>query len=91
MKQNWNKLEQIFPPTKEGTILLAEFEYLGSKKILDIQSSCNCTNFTLDDNTLYVNWKTPVRYRERDSQTFISVEYEDGTIDDLTLKTYLEV
>ena len=91
MKQNWNKTEQIFPATKEGTVLTTQFEYQGDKKILDIQSNCNCTSFALDNNILYVNWKTAVRNKERESQTFLSIEYDDGTIDDLTLKTYLTI
>ncbi len=87
----WNKTEHHFPNTKEGTRLTTKFEYQGDKLILGIQPSCQCTTFELIDKTLHVEWKTAIRRQVRDASTFLTVEYQDGSIDDLTLSTRLEL
>jgi len=81
----WNKTEHNFHTAVEGTELTTTFEYQGNKTILGIQPNCNCTRFVLDNNILTVHWKTAIKYKEREALTFLTVEYTDGSIDDLTL------
>lgn len=87
----WSKLKIEFPDTKEGTILNTQIEQLGSKQVINILPNCSCTNFTFHDKVLSINWKTKVRRSKRFAQTFLTVEYSDGSIDDIELSVNLFV
>jgi len=84
----WNKTEHDFGKQTEGSILHVAFFYDGSKEIRSIEPKCNCTSFILDmtTNTLFVTWKIAVKHWSRQLSTYLTIEYLDGSITDLTLK-----
>lgn len=87
----WNKTKIDFPQSKEGTILEGTFTQLGGKKVVNILPNCSCTNFVFQNKELLVKWKTSVRKQNRFAQTSITIEYADGSIDDIEMSVNLVV
>ena len=82
----WNKTEHDFGKQVEGTHLTTSFTYNGKKEIRSVEPKCNCTKFEWQDNVLFVTWKIAVRHWSRQLSTYLTIEYIDGSITDLTLK-----
>lgn len=87
----WSQTKIEFPKTKEGTILNITINQLGSKKVINILPNCSCTNFRFENKVLSINWKTSIRKQDRYAQTSITIEYSDGSVDDIELSTNLFV
>ncbi len=85
----WNKTSHDFGDQPEGQWLTTTFEYLGDKKIRNIEPSCDCTTHKVNGKLLLVLWKTKVKRRERDISTDLTIEYSDGSIDILELKAHV--
>ena len=89
---NWNKQLHDFGTVSKGAVLKTEFEYLGNKQIKEIEPTCNCVGFKLEDNCLQLKWNVK-QYAEvsyQGSKT-VMVIYDDLTLDDLTLTAYIKV
>jgi len=82
----WNKTEHDFGKQTEGTQLVTSFVYNGKREIRSVEPKCNCTKFEWQDNTLFVTWKIAVKHWSRQLSTYLTIEYLDGSITDLTLK-----
>ncbi len=76
-----------FDQQKEGSILTTEFSL--PKSLKEVIPNCSCTSYSLSDNVITVKWKTKVRKQDRYSETSITLEYTDGSIDDITLSANL--
>ncbi len=81
----WNKQEHDFGKVTEGQILTTDFLYLGDKQIKEIEPKCSCTNYTLENNKLTVNWKIREKQQSRFVLTYLTIVYSDDNITDLTL------
>lgn len=88
----WDKNVHNFGSVKKGTTNFTEFTYNGDKEILEIEPLCNCVGFSRNENKLSVWWKVKQNPKESyQSEKIIAVTYKDNSIDDLTLKAYIEV
>ncbi len=87
----WSKTSHDFGDQPEGQTLTTEFTYLGDKQVRNIIPSCDCTSWRWRSNkiTLTVIWKIRVKRRERNIGTYLTIEYTDGSIDDLEMKTHV--
>ena len=90
----WSKTSHDFGDQPEGQILKTSFHYSGNKVVRNIIPSCECTSWkrdykTLTEFTLDILWKIRVKRRERDIGTYLTIEYTDGSIDDLEMKTHV--
>lgn len=77
-----------FGKQKEGSTLTKEFSL--PKQLREVIPNCSCTSYSLNFPTITVSWKTKVRRQDRYSETSITLEYTDGSIDDITLSANLE-
>jgi len=84
--ETWDKELNDFGKVEGDKILLTYFYYLGSKKIKEIEVTCNCVNTTFVDNKLQVKWIPKKKKRPYVSSKNILIVYEDDTIDDLEIK-----
>ena len=82
----WNRTENDFGQVEEGDMLHTTFFYNGTKEIKLIEPKCNCTNFIMENNTLFVTWKIAVKHWSRRLSTYLTIVYIDDSITDLTLK-----
>ena len=89
---NWDREEHNFGTVPKGSKLKTVFTYLGTKKIKEMETYCNCVSYLLTGNTLHVEWKVKPDYKKpTDSQKVIAIIYEDDSLDDLTLKAHIRI
>lgn len=89
---NWNKTIHDFGIVSKGSTHIAEFEYLGTKPIKEVELTCNCTGFKLTGNCLQVKWNIkPNPTASYQSTKTLLIIYEDDTLDELTLTAYIQV
>lgn len=86
----FNKQSHDFGDVQEGQTLTTQFEYLGSKTIQEIEPKCSCTNFTIQDNIITVNWKIKKKNQERLATTYLSIIFTDNSVADLDLIAYVK-
>ena len=82
----WSNYTHDFGNVQEPNSLITHFEYLGDKPIYEITSSCTCTKFTFENNLLTVTWKINQKRTNRKVNTYLAVEYQEGSIEDLKLE-----
>lgn len=88
----WDRREHNFGTIKKGTTNTTSFTYLGDKKIKEVEPLCSCVGYRFDNGVLNVHWKVKPNIKiSHDSHKIIMVTYSDDTIDDLTLKAYIQV
>ena len=86
----WNTKEYNFGNSTTNVTLRYSFTHDGSKGVQEIEPLCNCTSAKLNGNSLDVAWNTPKNIvKSYQSTKVIMIVYDDGSIDDLTLKAYL--
>lgn len=88
----WNKIEHDFGKVPPGAILNTSFTYNGNKEVRTIEPLCNCVGYTFNNNVLRVTWKVKKQYpKSQDSNKVVMIVYSDDSIDDLTLKAYVNI
>lgn len=55
----WNYTTHNFGEVKPKQALRAEFEYLGSKKIIEVKPACGCTTSKREGNIITLNYESP--------------------------------
>ena len=88
----WSSKEHDFGDVQQGSTQRVEITYTGTKKILEIEPLCNCVGYKFENNALLLTWKIRKNIvTEYQSNKIVAVIYEDGSIDDLTLKAYIRL
>ena len=89
---NWDKTTHDFGTVDKGVTLKAEFDYLGSKTIKEIEPTCNCVGFKLEGNCLKLKWNVKKDLQASVQQNkIVMIVYDDGSLDDLTLTAFVQV
>lgn len=89
MIQNWDKLEYDFGNVPSKMRLNASFNYLSTKKIRDIKSSCSCVSTRFRNGILVVDWEFKNKKDAYQSYKYVTVTYEDRTFDVLKLTAFI--
>lgn len=90
----WNKTIHDFGEVKPKQLLKAEFEYLGTLKIIDVKPACGCTTSKTDGNKITLNYEAPtfpnhLKGKGLDSFDFsksAAVVFDDNSKNTITLK-----
>lgn len=86
----WTNQEVEFQPAKAGTTLYSVHEYRGIKSIKSISVSCKCVTHRLKNNQLSLEWKTKSPIPESYvSFKYVTISYQDGSVDEIQLKVKL--
>lgn len=85
----WDRVEHDFGLVSKGSKVKTNFNYLGTKPIKDIEPNCNCVSYNLHGNVLTVLWNIS-NTSKVESSKIILIEYQDNSIDDLTLKAQIK-
>lgn len=86
----WDRIEYDFGTVKSGSTQTTKFQYNGDKEVLEIEPLCNCVGYKFENNILKVRWTTKKNVvQPYQSTKIIMIVYEDGAIDELTLKAMI--
>jgi hypothetical protein len=94
----WNTTTYDFGDAKKGTVVIAEFEYQGDKKITEIKAGCGCTlvDYKEGSNVIKATYDVPaIASHLKDTQTKqqivknLTITFSDGTTQVLYIKGFI--
>lgn len=93
-KNFWKPNEKHLGIVTPGTPYNVEFEYDGPKKIQMIETSCGCTQATIDGNTIktvYTPKDKPAHISgNQEVQKSIKITFQDGTKEKVFIKATIK-
>lgn len=88
MNYLWNQTE-VSKEAKQGEIVGASFTYFGNKNFKKVYPSCDCMTVTVKNNHITSRWKTKKKPTDYTSTKYITVVFDDDSIDELTIAATL--
>lgn len=84
----WNQTE-VSKEARQGETVSASFTYFGNKQFKKVYPSCDCMTVSVRHNHISVKWKTKKKPTSYTSTKYVTVVFDDDSIDELTITAEL--